>query len=39
MSTDVDYWRHTVRSETVNVISQVWENAQDELDDFLYDWK
>ncbi|XP_014226324.1 uncharacterized protein LOC106652091 isoform X2 [Trichogramma pretiosum] len=37
LSKDLDYWRHYVRSETVSVISDIWTDAQDELEDFLED--
>ncbi|XP_043484877.1 apolipophorins [Leptopilina heterotoma] len=38
MNSDVDFWRHTVRTETINVMSQVWDNAKEDMDEFLDDW-
>ncbi|XP_058800590.1 uncharacterized protein LOC131669586 [Phymastichus coffea] len=34
---DVDYWKHYIRSETASVISDIWADAQNELEEFLND--
>ncbi|XP_076620317.1 apolipoprotein lipid transfer particle [Colletes latitarsis] len=38
VNNDVDYWKQYIKSETVNVISEVWDDAQDDLRDFIDDW-
>lgn len=38
INNDVDYWKQYVKSETVNVISDVWNDAQEDLQQFLDDW-
>lgn len=38
VNNDIDYWKQYVKSETVNVISDVWSDAQDDLQQFLDDW-
>ncbi|XP_031834655.2 apolipoprotein lipid transfer particle isoform X2 [Nomia melanderi] len=38
INNDVDYWKQYVKSETVNVISDVWDDAQEDLQQFLDDW-
>lgn len=35
---DVDYWRHYVRTETVSAISDIWEDAREDLNQMLDDW-
>nr|XP_003701542.2 PREDICTED: uncharacterized protein LOC100880818 isoform X1 [Megachile rotundata] len=35
---DIDNWKQYVKSETVNVISDVWSDAQEDLAEFLDDW-
>ncbi|KAG7207006.1 hypothetical protein KM043_000897 [Ampulex compressa] len=39
MSNDVNYWKQYVKGEAANVISDVWDDAQEELAEFLDDWK
>lgn len=38
INNDVNYWKQFVKSETVNVISDVWNDAQEDLQQFLDDW-
>ncbi|XP_076641857.1 apolipoprotein lipid transfer particle [Halictus rubicundus] len=38
INADVDYWKQYVKSETVNVITDVWYDAQEDLQQFLDDW-
>ncbi|XP_025074116.1 uncharacterized protein LOC105427375 [Pogonomyrmex barbatus] len=35
---DIDYWKHYIKSEVGIVISDVWENAQEDVAGFLEDW-
>ncbi|XP_066586148.1 uncharacterized protein Apoltp [Prorops nasuta] len=35
---DIDYWKQYIKSETVSIISDVWEDSQDELYQFVDDW-
>nr|QGV11544.1 Vg4 [Tetrastichus brontispae] len=34
---DIDYWKHYIRSETISVMSDIWTDAQDEIEEFLND--
>ncbi|KZC12617.1 Vitellogenin, partial [Dufourea novaeangliae] len=38
VNNDADYWKQYVKSETVSVISDVWDDAQEDLQVFLDDW-
>lgn len=38
INSDVDYWKQYAKSETVNVITDVWNDAQEDLQQFLDDW-
>ncbi|KAG8042041.1 hypothetical protein G9C98_000032 [Cotesia typhae] len=35
---DLDYWKHYVRSEIVSSTSDIWENAQEDLQMLVEDW-
>lgn len=35
---DIDYWRQYIRSEVFNVITDVWEDAREDISEFLEDW-
>ncbi|XP_031778090.1 uncharacterized protein LOC100118388 isoform X3 [Nasonia vitripennis] len=37
LSKDIDYWRNYIRHETLYVISDVWSDAKDDLEEFLED--
>lgn len=39
INNDIDYWKQYVKSETVNIVSDVWDDAQEDLQEFLQDWK
>lgn len=36
---DAEYWKQYIKSESVSIISNVWEDAQEELQEFVDDWK
>lgn len=36
---DIDYWKMYIRKETVAVIYDVWEDAEDDMEEFLDDWR
>lgn len=38
INNDADYWKQYVKSETVSVISDVWDDAQEDLREFIDDW-
>lgn len=38
VNNDVDYWKQYIKSESASVISDVWENAQEDIQEFLDDW-
>ncbi|XP_053973970.1 uncharacterized protein LOC128873939 [Hylaeus volcanicus] len=38
MNNDADYWKQYIKSETVSVISDVWDDAQEDLQEFINDW-
>ncbi|KAK2581438.1 hypothetical protein KPH14_005113 [Odynerus spinipes] len=35
---DAEYWKHYIKSESVSIISAVWDDAQEELQEFIDDW-
>lgn len=35
---DLDYWKHYVRSEIVSATSDIWEDAQEDLEKLVDDW-
>ncbi|XP_015173164.1 PREDICTED: uncharacterized protein LOC107064693 [Polistes dominula] len=35
---DIDYWKQYIKSESISVVNQVWEDSQEELQEFLDDW-
>lgn len=36
---DIDYWKHYIKSEVKSTIMDVWEDAQQDISEFLEDWK
>ncbi|KAL2717243.1 hypothetical protein V1478_012943 [Vespula squamosa] len=35
---NAEYWKQYIKSESVSIISNVWEDAQEELQEFVNDW-
>ncbi|XP_025989321.2 uncharacterized protein LOC105195312 [Solenopsis invicta] len=35
---DIEYWKHYVKNEVRSIILDVWENAQEDISEFLDDW-
>ncbi|KAI4503203.1 hypothetical protein M0802_001425 [Mischocyttarus mexicanus] len=35
---DTEYWKQYIKSESISIITQVWEDSQDEIREFLDDW-
>lgn len=38
VNNDVDYWKQYIKSEVINSITDVWEDAQQDISGFLDDW-
>lgn len=36
---DVDYWKHYIRTETIAVMSDIWDDAREDISEFLEDWQ
>lgn len=34
---DADYWKHYIRSETIAIVSDIWNDAKNEIQFFLND--
>lgn len=39
MDDDITYWKQYIKSEVINAITDVWEDAQTDVSGFLDDWK
>lgn len=39
MGNDVDYWKQYIKSETVAAITDVWDDAHEDIQPFLEDWE
>ena len=39
INNDIYYWKQYIKIETVNVISDVWDDAQSDIQGFIDDWK
>ncbi|XP_015599666.1 uncharacterized protein LOC107269849 [Cephus cinctus] len=35
---DADYWKQYIKSETVSAISDIWDDAQEDVEAFVEDW-
>ncbi|XP_076235875.1 apolipoprotein lipid transfer particle [Calliopsis andreniformis] len=35
---DADYWKQYIKSESISVISDVWKDAQEDIQEFIDDW-
>lgn len=39
LAKDVDYWKHYIKSESLNAATEIWDNAHEDLQYFLEDYK
>ena len=39
MGKDMDYWKQYIKSESVAAITDIWEDARDDIHEFLDDWE
>lgn len=39
INNDIYYWKQYIKSETASIVSDVWDDAQQDLQEFLQDWK
>lgn len=35
---DIDYWKQYIKTEVINAITDVWEDAEQDISGFLDDW-
>ncbi|XP_063971909.1 uncharacterized protein LOC135159796 [Diachasmimorpha longicaudata] len=36
---DVDYWKYYVKSESISAVNEIWDDAKDDLYEYINDWE